>query len=274
MNPLVSVIIPVRNRPDLIRRCIDVVRDSNYRYIEVIVVDGNSTDDTALVAQETADQVIIFPTKGDHRCAQRNLGVRESTGDYVLILDSDMEIGPHVISQAVEKMSDSSVSGVIVPEISFGEGFWAKCKALEKSFYLGIPWMEAARFYRRSDYLAVGGYDETMTSGEDWDLSQRMTSCGILSRTKDVIRHNEGNIGLIQTMKKKYYYAGELRKYVHATESKKNMMQQTSVLSRYKLYFSQPQKLFTRVDVGMGMLFMKTCELCFGALGYIFAKKK
>jgi hypothetical protein len=159
-----------------------------------------------------------------------------------------------------------------VPEESFGEGFWSQCKKLERSFYIGVSFMEAARFFKKSIFLKAGGYDEEMISGEDWDLSQRIEKIGQISRINDLIYHNEGRITLIKTLKKKYYYATKFNKYLKKTEAVGKAGNQTSILSRYKLFFSQPKKLFHNPFLGIGMLFMKTAEFGFGGAGIIISK--
>ncbi len=267
---LVSIIIPTRDRSELLRRCLDCLKNQTYPNIEIVVVDGNSKLNDVEISKEYTDKVFVFDKKGDHRCAQRNLGVKKSSGKYVLIIDSDMELTPKVIESCVEKMeSDNGIKAVIVPERSIGEGFWAKCKALEKSFYVGVDWMEAARFFRREDFLSVGGYDIELLSGEDWDLSQRIGNLGKIGRTKEFLDHNEGRINLWKTVKKKYYYAGEFAKYTKNSKHRESVGHQTGFISRYKLFLSKPKKLFRHPFIGPGMLFMKTCEFGFGGVGYL-----
>ena len=53
-------------------------------------------------------------------------------------------------------------------------------------------------------YDAIDGYNETLVSGEDWDLSKDLKR---FSRIGEVIRHNESHVSLWKTLKKKYYYA-------------------------------------------------------------------
>lgn len=280
-HPLVSIIIPTRNRPAETLACVQSVRNSelgtrnlelgarNSSSLEIIVVDGNSTDNTREVVAPFADQVIVFPKQGDHRCAQRNLGVKNAKGEYVLIIDSDMTLSPTVISSCVEKMQDEKIKGIIIPEESFGEGFWAKCKTLEKSFYIGVDAVEAARFFRKVDFEVVGGYNELLTSGEDWDLSDRIEMRGPLARVDDLIYHNEGQINLFQTIKKKYYYSQKAASYISETESIPTAKKRRAgIFSRYGLFFRKPAKLFRNPLLGIGMLWMKTCEFGTGGMGY------
>ncbi len=266
-TPLVSVIVPTKNSAETLERCLASIRMQSYSAIELIVVDNFSTDSTQEVAGRFADHIY---TKGPERSTQRNSGVRHTRGTYVAIIDSDMELTPHVIEECVARMKDSKVAGVVIPEESIGEGFWAQCKQLERRFYLGVPWMEAARFFRKDAFLEEGGYNEALVSGEDWDLSQRMGNKGALARTRAYIYHHEGHIRLFTTIKKKYYYAKHLSRYTATKASA--IKEQMSILGRFRLFFSKPGLLFRDPILGIGMLVMKTCEFGAGAVGYAQVK--
>ncbi len=269
-SPLVSIIVPTLNSARTLEACLKSIIAQSYPATELIVVDNFSTDGTLDIAKRYATQTF---QQGPERSPQRNFGVSRSNGKYVLIIDSDMELSPEVVASCVQVMeADPHVAAVIIPEESFGEGFWAQCKKLERSFYVGVDWMEAARFFRTDLYKKLGGYDERLISGEDWDLSQRAAAHGTIGRINAYIYHNEGRIGLLRTMKKKYYYAQHFAKYVTKSSNANSTKQQTSIASRYKLFFSHPKKLFKNPLVGLGMLFMKTCELGFGGLGLMITK--
>lgn len=269
--PLVSVIIPTRNRPQETLECVQSVLAQNYNNIEIIVVDGNSTDNTRDTVAPFVNQVIVYPKQGDHRCAQRNLGVKNAKGEFVLIIDSDMTLSPNVVACCVEKMNDVKIKSVIIPEESYGEGFWAQCKKLEKSFYIGVDAVEAARFFRKSDFESINGYNEALTSGEDWDLSDRIEILGPLARIDDLIFHNEGRISLLQTLKKKYYYAQKAQAYMaHTKNVPTAKKRKVGVIGRYGIYLRQPSKLLSHPVCGLGMLWMKTCEFGVGAIGLMF----
>lgn len=268
----VSVIIPTKNSARTLEACLKSIKNQAYQNIELIVVDNNSTDNTKEIAEKYADKVF---NRGPERSAQRNFGVENSNGEYVVIIDSDMELNEKVIESCVGKIKSSeNIAGIIIPEESIGEGFWAKCKRLERSFYVGVEWMEAARFFKKDIYQKVGGYNEDMISGEDWDLSQRIEALGKIDRVGDFIYHNEGRISLIRTIKKKFYYAGKFSKYTKNNLNKGKISKQTGIISRYKLFLSQPKKLFKNPIIGLGMLFMKTCEFGFGGAGYVIGRFK
>ncbi len=266
-NPLVSVIIPTKNSSETLEACLKSIREQSYKNIEIVVVDNNSTDDTKEVAKKYTDKVFNL---GPERSAQRNFGVEKSEGQYVLIVDSDMKLSEKVIESCLNKISsDSSIKGLVIPEESYGEGFWAQCKKLERSFYVGVDWMEAARFFDKEMYLKVGGYNEEMVSGEDWDFSQRFEREARIDRIDYFIYHNEGNLSLIKTLKKKYYYAEKFCQYVDKNKNDNKIKSQTGVIQRYGLFLSQPKKLLKNPFFGLGMLFMKTCEFGFGSIAVL-----
>jgi len=271
-NPLVSIIVPTKNSSRTLEACLKSVKKQSYENIEIIVVDNSSTDNTKEIAQKYTHKVFNF---GPERSAQRNYGVNNSQGLYVLIIDSDMELSEGVIINCVNKIvSDNNIVSIIIPEESFGEGFWAQCKKLERSFYIGVDWMEAARFFRKDIYQKLGGYNENMVSGEDWDLSQRVEIEGKVARINEYIYHNELKLSLVKVLGKKFYYAKQFKLYIDKNKNKNKTKNQAGVIQRYKLFFSQPSKLLQNPIVGLGMLFMKTLEFVFGGVGYLIGKIK
>ena len=122
-----------------------------------------------------------------------------------------------IVEACIEKSKDKDSVAIIILEESFGIGFKAQCKKLEKSFYSGVNALEAPRFFGKKTFEEAGGYDEEMISGEDWDLSSRVGARGSIGRINAIIRHNEGNLSLRKTLKKKYYYAKKSRIYLEKT---------------------------------------------------------
>jgi glycosyltransferase involved in cell wall biosynthesis len=267
---LVTVIVPTYNSAKYVESCLKSIVEQSYEHIELIVVDNNSKDDTKEIARKYTSHVY---NRGPERSAQRNFGVKQSKGNYLLIIDSDMELTKDVVKACVESISNSDhVKALIIPEESFGEGFWTQCKKLERSFYSGIDWQEAARFFTREIYEELGGYDENQTGSEDYDLPNRLEySYGkeSIGRIKEIIYHNEQKLSLKRVCWKKFYYANTLRAYVDRTANKDRLAKQTSVLLRYWVFFSNPIKLFRNPIIGTGMLFMKTCEFASGAAGFL-----
>jgi len=268
--PTVSIIIPTKNSQQFLKDCLESIKNQTYKKIQLIIVDNFSKDKTVLIAKKYTKEVYKI---GPERSAQRNFGAKKAKGKYLFFLDSDMKLSPNVVAECVATMhKDPKIMSLIVPEESFGEGFWANCKKLERSFYIGIEFMEATRFFNREAFLKVGGYKENLISGEDWYLSQQLEKYGKLGRIKSMAYHNEGKLSLRDTIKKKYYYAMFISQYINLQDNL-HVKEQLSITKRYALFFSQPKKLFKNPIHGFGMLFLKTCEFGFGGLGYLFATK-
>lgn len=274
-QPLVSIIVPTYNSEKFLEGCLESIQKQTYPHIELIVVDNNSKDNTKEIARKYTKNVF---DQGPERSAQRNYGVKQSKGEYVVIIDSDMHLSEKVIEACIEKIQENPhLKGLVIPEESFGEGFWAQCKKLERSFYVGVEWMEAGRFFERNIFEEMNGYDEENTGTEDYDLPQRIKekyNKKSIGSIQEFILHNEMKINLIKTCKKKFYYAQKLDAYQSKKANIGNFSKQSSPLERYKLFFSKPKKLFEDPILGLGMLYMKTCEFGFGGIGYILRKMK
>jgi len=265
-NPLVSVIVPTKNSALTLEECLRSIKNQSYKNIEIIIVDNNSIDKTTEVAKKYTK--LVF-NKGPERSAQRNFGALKSRGEYLLFIDSDMELSKKVVEDCVAIFEkNKKIGGVIIPEESFGKGFWAKCKVLERSFYVGVDWIEAARFFPKKIFVQCNGYDEQLISGEDWDLNQKIKLKYKILRINNFIMHDEGNLSFAQLLKKKMYYGAKIKNYSSKKENNNEFKSQSSIIKRYKLFLSNPLKLFSNPLIGVGMLFMKTSEFIVGGIGY------
>jgi len=263
-TPLVSVIVPTRNNANVIEQCLASIQSQSYSDVELIVVDNNSTDGTPQLAAQYTQQIFAA---GPERSAQRNHGVARAHGAFVLLADSDMVLSPCVLEECVARASsDRELKAVVVPEVSVGIGFWARCKALERSCYTGDDTIEAARFFERETFLRHGGYDEAIHGGgEDWDLPQRIRSSGgRIGRVQAHITHLEGRLSLADTMKKKHYYGKTIHRYF--AKHPERARQQLRFFR--PAFFRHRHRLIADPAHAAGLLFMKACEFAAGGAGY------
>lgn len=211
--PLVSLVITTRNEEKHIANCLESIKAQTYpeAKIEIIVVDNNSTDRTKEIAMEYTDKVY---NKGPERSAQRNFGVHQARGKYILYLDADMILSPDVIKECVVKCDKENVDALYIPEKITGEGFWIKVRNFERSFYNATP-IDCVRFIKRDLFEEVGGFDESLTGPEDWDLDRRIRAG--TKRKFDIINapiyHNEADFNLVEYVKGKNYYIRDIDKY-------------------------------------------------------------
>lgn len=269
-SSLVSIVIPTKNSEEFLEDCLKSIKKQTYKNIEIIVVDNNSTDKTKKIAQRYTKSVF---NKSPERSAQRNFGASKSKGDYLFFIDSDMELSEKVVEDCVNSIQKSG--GIIIPEKDLGNGFWARCKALERSFYIGVDWIEAARFFPREVFFKLKGYDESQTGTEDSDFPQKIKKRfgdKSIIRINSFIYHHEGSLSLFDTLKKRLYYSKTSSIYTAKKANEEYYKLQSSILERYKLYFSDPKKLFKNPFLGLGVLFMKTAEFGVWGVGYSISK--
>lgn len=261
---MVSIIITTKNEADRLPYLLKSLKDQTFRDFEVILVDNNSSDKTRALAKRSGCRVFV---KGPERSTQRNFGVFKSRGEYVLILDADMILTNRILESCNEVVKSKPYFGaLIIPEKSFGVGFWSKCKEFEREFYVGDETIEAPRFFKKSVFKEFNGYDERITGPEDYDLPLRMRKKGVkIGRINEFILHNEGGFSPIRSARKKFYYAS------HASVFLKRHPEQvftTGNLIFRPVFFRKWRKLFSRPELALGMFIIKTLE-GFGALAGI-----
>ncbi|MBO7244768.1 MAG: glycosyltransferase family 2 protein [Alphaproteobacteria bacterium] len=91
-TPLISVIIPVYNVEKYLRECLDSVINQTLKDIEIICVDDGSTDNSLEILKEYAkkdNRLKIFTQKNKGSGAARNLGIKQSSGEFICFIDSD-----------------------------------------------------------------------------------------------------------------------------------------------------------------------------------------
>jgi hypothetical protein len=99
-KPLVSIIILNYNAGKLLQECINSIYQSNYKNYEIIVVDNDSKDNSHLECKEKFPLInIIENEKNLGYCEGNNIGIRESNGRFVIILNPDTIVDPNWINE-------------------------------------------------------------------------------------------------------------------------------------------------------------------------------
>jgi glycosyltransferase involved in cell wall biosynthesis len=260
----VSVVVPTRNSERTLEACLLSIRAQTHGDVEIVVVDNHSTDATQSVGRQLSDR---FATIGPERSAQRNHGAALAAGSHLLFIDSDMVLEPEVVRDCVALAAVAEA--IVIPEESFGEGFWARCKTLERRCYLGDESIEAARFFTRDIFERVAGYDESMDAAEDWDLHERVrTAGGRFARTNATIRHDEGRLRLRALMAKKFRYGSAMQPYLekHPERARAQLRLVRPAFVRHA------SDLLAEPFTGFGVVVMKSAEAAAGAAGLLRAR--
>ncbi|MFQ6011224.1 MAG: glycosyltransferase family 2 protein [Nitrososphaerales archaeon] len=194
-NPKASVVVLTRNSSRTIVGCLDSILHSEYKANEIIVVDGGSTDGTLdLINNFRRTQTLkIIPDENKGLGYARDLGWKNSIGDYVIYVDSDVEIDRRFIGNCLILMqNDQSLGGVSgkLDPVCSEKGLvslWMM-KNVAISYHKAdqtYPALEkeslhtGATSFRRSALEAVGGFDHDMSLAlEDWTISYRLRKHG------------------------------------------------------------------------------------------------
>jgi cellulose synthase/poly-beta-1,6-N-acetylglucosamine synthase-like glycosyltransferase len=111
-SPSVTVVVPVRNGEQTIQLLLESLQKLEYdrNKVEVIVVDGNSTDKTQEIVKKYPVNLIVEKKKGLNLA--RNIGIKCSNGEIIAFTDSDCIVPPNWITKIVENFKDPTVSCV------------------------------------------------------------------------------------------------------------------------------------------------------------------
>lgn len=261
----VSVIVPTKNAARTLTKCLESLVAQHHVIKEMIVVDNNSSDATPQITERHGALLVRY---GPERAFQKNAGVQAATGEYVVFIDADMTLAPTVLEECLAVAGPRCA--IIIPEESFGANLWARAKVLERRCYRGNDAIEAARFFRREDFLALGGFDEDLVaSGEDLDVSQRARRAGFeFRRISSLIMHDEGAPNPWETFVKWRYYGRNMAKYW-----KKNPAEARAQYNPLRRgWLGHWRELVAAPHLTLAFLFLKACQLGGVLLGVVDAK--
>lgn len=252
MRPLVSVIISCKNEEAHIERLLKSIANQEYRQIEIIVVDNFSTDSTPKITKKYTKHIF---SRGPERSPQRNFGALQSRGKYLLFLDADMELPPQIINECVEIISKQRASAIIIPETNMDTNFFSRIKRLEKKLYENESLIEAPRFFLKTAFLAVGGYNEKLIAGEDWDLASRIRKYALVTRIKTPLLHFENSF--VRELMHKLYYAKLINKYKSVQSA--DFIRQSGA-ARLQLFWRKRNILLSDPLAAVGLFFVKATQ--------------
>jgi glycosyltransferase involved in cell wall biosynthesis len=271
MKPKLSLVIPTKNSYKELRNFLDSCLESEYKDFEVIINDDiGSTDHIRELAESYKPKLSVTYLQQNIKMAQgRVAGAKYAHGKVIIHLDSDMQLTPLLLSECIQKIEKQKYDALIIPEQSFGSTFWARCKWLEKKCYEGVEQIESARCFRTTFYKEIGGHNIDMVFSEDRDLSIRAhQTSDKIGRTVNYLMHNEGDLKLLSSLKKKFRYAETSNLF--AEQHPVDYRWQTNIVNRYVIYFRNIRYARQHPVLYFGMIFMKTCEFAAGAYGLIY----
>ncbi|NLI41741.1 MAG: glycosyltransferase [Caldisericales bacterium] len=219
MGKKISVLIPVINEEKKIERCLQAVFEQTMKPLEVIVIDGHSTDNTIEKARKF-DVKILFEDYHT-RAGACQIGLENAKGDFVAFTDADCIPERNWLMNLIQEF-DEGIVGVGGGIKNIGESNWEKSINLATNTFLGSARSVQGRLfndkryvfsisgcnsvYRKDDLLKVGGFNVSLSTAEDTDLNRKLLKIGNLLYTPCAIVLHNHKRGLNAFGKRMYQY--------------------------------------------------------------------
>jgi glycosyltransferase involved in cell wall biosynthesis len=182
----ISIITPTYNSAKTLSDTIESVVSQTYKDIEYIIIDGNSSDETAsIVATYKSKQPITFisePDKGIYDAM--NKGVKKATGDIIGILNSDdFYFDQNVLQKVSDAFTDNSAIQAVYGDIMYVDKdniqkktrYWKAGTCTDQKIRRGWSMPHPALFVHRDVYQKLSYiFDTTLTIAADYDLIFRL----------------------------------------------------------------------------------------------------
>jgi len=233
--PGATVVIVTYNSAAVLAACATALARSTYRDYEIIVVDNASRDASIAVAQEVfAGATILTNAENRGFAAAVNQGAAAGSGQVVVTLNPDTEVQPEWLGALVARLTNDARVGVVGSVIVDAEGVLAHtggvidpvtwrtdhARALTDSGAVDFV-TGAGMAMRRSDWQAVGGFDETFFPAyfEDVDLCLRVRARGlwcVVEPAATLLHHESLSTGKQSGSFYYYYHRNRWRLIVRA----------------------------------------------------------
>ncbi len=189
--PSVTILIPAYNAANFVEDAIRSALHQTYKDLEVVVVDDGSVDDTSRKVESFGGAVRLLRVKHGGLAWARNHGMRAATGRYIVFLDADDILEPHLVTRAIrflERLPELAFvfcnvrvmfpDGRTTPRIpahAFGEEPEIVLKnPLEQVLEAGHMISSSGLCARREALLEAGFFDESLWGAEDFEYWSRL----------------------------------------------------------------------------------------------------
>lgn len=204
MNKTVSIVVPVYNSEQYINRCIDSLLCQDYPNIEIVIVDDGSIDNSLNICKQYEAKnknIRVFHFDNGGLSFARNQGIKKSSGEYIMFVDSDDSISNNLVSSLYNALinSDSDVSSTSITYIPGPVIETSKCilntkEYIKKVFYKdGVGDYSVAKLYKRKLFDNVKFKEGII--GEDFDIFYRL-----FIQTSKIVLTNESTYYYYQNM--------------------------------------------------------------------------
>jgi len=199
IQPLVSIIVPSFNQAIFIEQCLCSILAQDYSDIEIIVIDGGSTDGSVEIIRRYQDRLAYWVSETDNGQSHAiNKGFQRAQGDIVAWLNSDDVYFPTAVSVAVQQFQKNKNLSLFYGQCVYID----ECGNFLRYFSEIEPWnkkrllnfsdfiMQPTTFFRREKLYEIGLLDEALHYGMDWDLWCKLSCVGDVHFEPNVIAAN------------------------------------------------------------------------------------
>ncbi|MBE7443731.1 MAG: glycosyltransferase family 2 protein [Planctomycetia bacterium] len=195
-KPLITVILPVRNEEKYIERCLNSIVEQTIakELLEVLVIDGNSTDKTPEIVRlylKKFNYIRLLNNPEQNTIAALNLGIKKASGEIIIRVDGHVYLKRDYIEQCIEALKRTGADNVGGNMRAIGNTYIQKAIALATCSIFGIGWgkfhySDKEEFvdtvylgaFRKSIFEKVGTFDPEMQYSEDNELNLRIMKSG------------------------------------------------------------------------------------------------
>ena len=172
MNPLLTIVIPVLNEARILAARLEALKFVRSRNVELIVVDGGSTDDSLEIARPLCDRTLKAPAG---RAKQMNEGARHATSEWLLFLHADTRLEAEAFEALLEALSGGPDWGWFNVHIEGKHPFLTLTAAMmnARAGLTKVATGDQGIFLRKALFDAVGGFPD-MPLMEDVALSKAL----------------------------------------------------------------------------------------------------
>lgn len=196
-TPLVSVVIPTYNRARMLSNAIRSVQSQTYPYLEILVVDDASKDNTTEVVAGIEDPRIRYIRHETNRggSATRNTGICAATGKYIAFLDDDDEWEPEKTEEQIRVLQEYDAVTCTSLPVSKESLSLSSMRTVELDDLLQGKFTYGGTGVLMADanVLKQTMFDESLPRYQDWDLFIRIAiSHKIAYLNKPLLRSSDG----------------------------------------------------------------------------------
>lgn len=216
---LFSVIIPAYNKPEFIKRCIESVLANGGKDMkfEIILVDGGLTDSALAILRALNVKIAVVKTAFRKTIGTlRNIGARESRGTVFAFLDADMIVPVNWLVKADEYFSRGFVGVLgfvhtVPPEAGWVGRTWDNRLYQKTDKVTDVDFLPGGNlFVSRRVFEKINGFNETLQTGEDKDLTLRVLKAGyrVVSAPDISVIHLGYDKNLREFLRKEFWRQG------------------------------------------------------------------